>query len=196
MKVTPDSTDPSEQRVLAPQRCALIMADAQDFASIQAAMQKLVDRFEAVPIPYAIIGGLAVRYYGHRRFTNDIDVLVTPQAHDKIVREFIGHGYRLDDAQTGRMVDEEYDVKVDLCLSDGSVRWPSLFRNTKEIDGVQVIRLTRLIDMKLATGRLQDAADVLALIKHNRLERTFCRGLSASNVDAWNAVFDRFEMGE
>ena len=44
-------------------------------------------------IPYAVAGGMALFSHGFRRFTEDVDILVTREGLDRLHRELEGLGY-------------------------------------------------------------------------------------------------------
>ena len=49
-------------------------------AGVQKAMAKLVDLLDRDGIPYAVIGAMALKEFGYRRVTVDVDVLRTPES--------------------------------------------------------------------------------------------------------------------
>jgi hypothetical protein len=60
-------------------------------------LKKIAKAFDAAAIPYMIIGGQAVLYYGEPRFTRDIDVAVGLGPHEaQRVLDLIDHlGWRI-----------------------------------------------------------------------------------------------------
>ncbi len=51
----------------------------EDGGAAQAALRKIALRLDALGIPYAIAGGMALFAHGLRRFTEDVDLLVTEE---------------------------------------------------------------------------------------------------------------------
>lgn len=180
---------------------SFLMEDKIEFENTQRAMIKMVSWLTANNLPYAVIGGMAVRLHGHKRFTSDADFLLTKVGYVQ-AQKLVGNGYHHATYQDGRiresrLHDEENgNATIDLGISDESVQWPGLFNNRVEIDGLEVIRISRLIDMKLAAGRYQDKADVVSLIRVNKVEREFCGAISESNHKAWHEAYDETEKYE
>src|SRR5258708_7092281 len=62
-------------------------------SSVHAALRALADRLDALHIPYAVVGALALNEYGYRRATVDIDVLLTADGLARFKQEWLGRGY-------------------------------------------------------------------------------------------------------
>jgi hypothetical protein len=56
-------------------------------------LRELARRLDALRIPYAIAGGMALVAHGYLRTTVDVDVLVTAAGREAIHRELEGRGY-------------------------------------------------------------------------------------------------------
>ena len=61
--------------------------------AVQQAMRRITNRLEEIGIPYAIVGGMALFQHGFRRFTEDVDILVTPEGLLRIHENLDGRGY-------------------------------------------------------------------------------------------------------
>src|SRR4051812_6704548 len=48
-------------------------------SAVQEALRKITRRLEEMGIPYAVAGGMALFQHGFRRFTEDVDILVTAE---------------------------------------------------------------------------------------------------------------------
>ncbi len=55
---------------------------------------RLVADLEAHEIEYSVIGAVALNQHGYRRFTEDIDLLMSKQGLEKFRDELVGKGYR------------------------------------------------------------------------------------------------------
>jgi hypothetical protein len=147
---------------------------------LHATLERLAQRLQAEGIAYALIGGLAMAEHGYVRLTEDIDLVLTPAGLDAFSQRLVGRGYR-PAFQGARKTfrDTETGVRIEILTSgeypgDGLPKPvafpdPALPGVTLEIDGVWVIALDRLIELKLASGlsaphRLRDLADVQDLI--------------------------------
>jgi hypothetical protein len=123
----------------------------------------------------AVIGGIAVVLHGHVRTTRDVDVLVRgPLSACKAALENAGLTWDAKDRQF--LCDA---VPVQLVSEDLVQPPPGKFT---EIEGITTLRLVDLINVKLASGmahlvRAQDIADVIGLIKAQRLGASFARML-------------------
>lgn len=140
----------------------------------------IVRALEHAGIEYALVGGLAVAVWGAPRATQDIDLLVRPESVDAVVAVVEPLGFRFRalpitfrDGMTLQRVSKIEDgalLTIDLILVDANLEpvWASRVR--LELDGVPiwVISRTALIQMKVAAGRPQDAADIEKLEELDR----------------------------
>ena len=158
------------------------------------ALTKIIRRLDELGIDYAVIGAVALNQYGYRRFTEDIDLLLTKDGLERFHREMVGLGYRpaFEGSQRQfRSTDE--NVRVEIITAgeypgDGrvkAVRFPNPSEAISEIDGIKTITLEKLVELKLASGmsaphRLKDLADVQELIKVKALTPDFAAKLDPS----------------
>jgi hypothetical protein len=137
-------------------------------------------------IPGVVIGGVAVVLHGHIRTTKDIDIFLD-QPLGLLADLLVAEGFQFDAALREFM---RAEVPVHLVTRDQVPRPP---RRTIEIDGIDTVSLADLIDMKLNSGsknilRAQDLADVIGLIRHNRLTGEFARHLDKSLRPAYRKL--------
>jgi len=176
--------------------------------SVHQTLQKITRRLSDLKIPYAVAGGMALFLHDYRRFTEDVDLIVTPEGlkatHDALeglgwVRAFAG-SKRLRDAETG--------VQVDFLITgqfpgDGKpkpVAFPEPSSVAVEINGIQVIALPKLVELKLASGmtvsgRRKDLADVQEVIRFLKLEREFQLKLDPYVRDQFLQLWDELKSG-
>ena len=57
------------------------------------AVRRITQRLDELGIPYAMVGGLALFFHGYRRFTEDVDILVTKDDLKTIHERLEGRGY-------------------------------------------------------------------------------------------------------
>src|SRR3984893_17967720 len=142
-------------------------------SAVHKTMQKIVLRLEALGIPYAVAGGMALFLHGFRRFTEDVDILVTREGLTKIHQELEGLGYLPPFAGSKNLRDAETDVRIEFLVTgdypgDGKpqpVAFPNPATVRMESEGMAVLNLPTLVELKLASGttnplRLKDIADV------------------------------------
>lgn len=58
------------------------------------ALRKLASDLEKHGIAYSVIGAIALNQHGYRRFTEDIDLLLTKDGLRRFREELVGLGYR------------------------------------------------------------------------------------------------------
>ena len=160
-------------------------------SEIQDALKKIANKLREIGIDYAVVGGMALFQHGYRRFTDDIDLLVTPEGLKEIHRYLDGLGYLPPFRGSKNLRDTEHGVKIEFLVSgefpgDGKpkpVAFPRPDSVTVEIDGIRYISLPALIELKLASGmtnseRMKDLADVIELIMALDLSSTFADALN------------------
>jgi hypothetical protein len=124
----------------------------------------------------AVIGGISVVLHGHIRTTRDVDVLIQQPLKD-CKAAFEKAGMEFDARKREFLLDE---VPVHLVPDDMVTPSPRKF---VEIEEITTVTLADLISMKLHSGtkhavRAQDIADVIGLIRENKLAGSF-----ASKID-------------
>lgn len=141
------------------------------------ALRLASEALTAAHVRHVVVGGLAVGANGHPRATKDVDFLVGDEAfehHGKLVTLRAGLPFQVD----GVAVDflspepEEPFLEAALAAAPGSV-----------------IEAAPLVYMKLKASRMQDRADVVALIKSS-LDVASCRSYLQANAPALVARFD------
>jgi hypothetical protein len=173
---------------------------------IQKTMRSLARRLSEASIDYALAGGMAVMLHGYRRETVDVDFLLTPEGRDRLAEKLVGLGYTpLFPGARKRFRDTATRVEIDLIIAgefpgDGKpkpVSFPDPVQASIEIDGLRILKLEKLIELKLASGmtapdRLRDLADVQELIKVKKLDSAFADQLDPyvrpKYLELWNAV--------
>jgi hypothetical protein len=147
-------------------------------AEAQTALFKLTGILESEGIPYAIIGALALNAYGYRRATVDVDVILREQDLQRFKDKYLGRGYAERVPGTGKLIDLENDVKIDV-LSTGRfpgdglpkpIAFPDPATTAVRGERFALLPLPRFLELKLASGmtaphRLHDLADVVDLIR-------------------------------
>ena|SRR5436853_385957 len=169
-------------------------------------VERLAKDLESHGIDYMIIGAIALIAHGYPRFTEDVDLVMTPEALDTFHRELIGLGYIPKFLNSKKKLKSTADgVSIEIITTgeypgDGlpkPVSFPNPADASIEIDGVRVVTLDRLIELKLASGmtaphRLRDLADVQELIKIHKLDEEFANRLNPfvreKYIELWRAV--------
>jgi hypothetical protein len=177
----------------------------EEGGAVQVSLRKIARRLQDLGIPYAIAGGMALFAHGFRRFTEDVDLLVTGEGLKQIHRELEGAGYRPVFPGSKNLRDAESGVRIEFLVTgqfpgDGKpkpVAFPSPDPVSLERDGIRYLNLPTLIELKLASGmtspqRVKDLADVQELIKLLRLPEDWAVQLNAyvrpRYVELWKAA--------
>jgi hypothetical protein len=159
--------------------------------AVQDALHRVAKQLEDHHIPYAVAGAMALFRHGYRRFTEDVDILVTREGLTLIHQQLDGRGYVHVFAGSKALRDTERGVKIEFIIAgdypgDGKpkpVAFPDPEQVAVELEGIRYVNLTTLIELKLASGmsaphRLKDLADVQEVIKARRLPREFAENLN------------------
>lgn len=155
-------------------------------------LKRVTKDLENHGIEYSLIGAVALNQHGYRRFTEDIDLLVSKKGLEKFQKELIGLGYRpVFEGVRKKFRTTQENVTIEMITAgefpgDGKpkpVQFPEPNENQVEIDGVKTLSLEKLIELKLASGmtaphRLKDLADVQEIIKIKNLTADFAEKLN------------------
>src|SRR5678815_10692 len=84
-----------EERLNKDERWALTEGSKhfQEGGSVHETLRQVAARLDELGVPYAVAGGLALFHHGFRRFTEDVDILVTREGLRKIHDALEGKGY-------------------------------------------------------------------------------------------------------
>jgi len=173
---------------------------------LNGALARLADDLRRHGIDYMVIGAVALMAHGYPRFTEDIDLVLTAEGLDAFHRELVGVGYApAFEGARKRLRATREGVPVEVITAgdypgDGRpkpVSFPDPAGASTEIQGVRVVTMEKLVELKLASGmtapdRLKDLADVQELIKVRRLGADFAERLDPyvreEYLRLWRAV--------
>lgn len=149
-------------------------------------------------IPYAIIGGLAVQYWGEPRFTRDLDVtLLVPYESEKgLLSEVLAHFApritdALDFALKNRvlLIRTEKGCDVDISLGVPGYEEKVMARTVDfNIGGGRTVKLCSAEDLiihKAVAGRPQDCTDIEGIVLRQG------RRLDGAYIQHWLKIFSR-----
>jgi hypothetical protein len=201
-----DSVIPYEQRLNANPRLALLEGSMhfEKESKVYATLLKVTKRLDALSIPYALVGGMAMFLHGYRRFTEDVDILVTKESLALIHEKLEGSGYLPPFTGSKHLRDTDNGVKIEFLVTGGypgdglekPVSFPDPAAVFTIIDGIKVLNLPTLVQLKLASGtvpgRRKDLGDVQELIRVLGLGAEFAEQLDpsvrASYLALWNEL--------
>lgn len=174
-------------------------------------LRRLTQRLNEEGIPYALLGGLALAEHGYPRLTEDIDLLLSPSGLERFRQRLVGRGYRPAFSGAEKTFrDTETGVRIEIVTAgeypgDGLPKPvafpdPATPEMTAEIEGIRVVTLEKLIELKLASGmsaphRLRDLADVQDLIARLRLPLTLADRLDPSVQAAYRDLWEKAHTG-
>ncbi|MCC7386554.1 MAG: hypothetical protein IT384_32245 [Deltaproteobacteria bacterium] len=155
----------------------LTLLDDVVASKVLEALKLASEALRARNVRHVVVGGLAVGANGHPRATRDVDFLVGDEAfehHGKLVTLRSGLPFQVDGVAVDFLCPEpdEPFLEAALAAPPGSV-----------------IEAAPLIYMKLKASRMQDRADVVALIKSS-LDIETCRSYLRTNAPS---LLDRFD---
>ena len=172
---------------------------------IDLALEAVVRSLDEAGLPWCLVGALALNRHGYRRFTEDIDLLMTREGHTAFKALVLGRGYLEKFPGSKTLRDTANGVTIDFLIAgefpgDGKpkpVVFPDPARVAERVDGLWLLPLPRLLELKLASGmsaphRIKDLADVLELIRAAHLSPELGGSLDASvrgkYAELWEAA--------
>jgi hypothetical protein len=174
-------------------------------SAVHNALVKIARRLDELGIPYALAGGMALFFHGYRRFTEDVDILVTREGLVEIHARLEGLGYLPAFEGSKNLRDTESGVRIEFLLAgdypgDGKPK-PVAFPNpegvSEVIEGVRCLRLPQLVELKLASGtapgRRKDLGDVQELIRLLSLPEDFALQLNAAVQDLYRELWQEVQ---
>ena len=140
-------------------------------------LERMARRLNDIDVPYVLVGGLALFKHGFRRFTEDVDLLVTPEGLTVIHERLVGLGYLPGFTGSKNLKDVDTGVKIEFLVTGGfpgdglpkPVSFPDPAAVAEIIEGVWTVNLPTLVELKLASGmapwRRKDLGDVQEMIR-------------------------------
>lgn len=143
-------------------------------------------------IAYSVCGGVAVCLHGYQRNTTDLDLVIRSDDSEAVRRILTDAGYQWDAEQAEFRTQNGIAIQFVIAGqkagkgTEVAVSDPVGDLNVEQIEGLSVVRLSRLIEMKIACGMSnlrrthKDFADVVELILIRNLDGSFARFLHKS----------------
>ena len=160
-------------------------------SAVHQTLRRIAQWLDELSIRHAIAGSMALFFHGYRKFTEAVDLLVTSEGLKTIHQNLEGLGYRPLYAGSRHLRDTDSGVRVEFLVTgefpgDGKpkpVAFPDPIQSMELIDGVPVLNLPSIFNLKLASGmtnpgRLKDLADAQELIRILRLPADFADQLN------------------
>jgi len=174
----------------------------QNESEVQKSLRRITGRLNGLGIDYAVVGGMALFLHGFRRFTEDVDILVTREGLKKLHEALEGSGYRPPFANSKNLRDTDNGVRIEFLVAgeypgDGKakpVAFPEPGPVASEQDGIRVLNLTALVELKLASGmtgvgRLKDLGDAQQMIMLFNLPQDYAEQLNPYVRDRYDELW-------
>jgi len=155
---------------------------------VELRLRKVIAILETIGIPFAIVGGNAVRIWvaqvdpGTVRATNDVDVLIRPENLEQVKQVMADNGYHyrkaagLDMFLEGK--DDSVRYAIHVVLANRMVKQDDYESNpdvepSEYGDGIRTLPLVRLVRMKLNSFLLKDRVHLLDMIEVGLLDESW-----------------------
>jgi hypothetical protein len=175
-------------------------------SAVHKTLLRIAGKLNELGIPYAIAGGMALFFHGYRRFTEDVDILISHEGLKKVHDALEGLGYIAPFEGSKNLRDAETGVRVEFLIEgdypgDGKpkpIAFPDPSAVNTEIDNVAFLNLEKLIELKIASGmapgRRKDLADVQELIRLLHLPAEFGRKLNPYVQPLFQQLWDETQQ--
>jgi hypothetical protein len=174
------------------------------------AMRRLTKTLQEMQIPFAIAGAMAANAHGHRRTTSDVDILIRREDLRRFKERYLGLGWVDKFEGSKNFRDTVSNVNIDALIvgeypGDGLPK-PVAFPPPETVaepdaEGLPFISLQALLELKLASGmtaphRMQDMADVMNLIRANRLPLEYAARLNPYVAEKFREMWHAAQVQE
>ena len=135
--------------------------------------KEFIELLNAHKVQYLIVGGYALAFHGHPRYTKDIDVWIAADSENaqKMLNVLKDFGFaslslsQQDFLEQGNIIQLGFPPnRIDILTSVDGIQFADSLSESSiiEVDGIAIhlIGIHKLIENKTASGRLQDLADV------------------------------------
>lgn len=179
----------------------------EERSAVHKTLRDLTQALNELGVDYAVAGSMAMFVHGFRRFTEDVDVLVTREGLAKIHEALEGRGYTKPFAASKNLRDARTGVRIDFLISGqfpgdgkpGPVAFPEPHEASEIKEGIKVLTLSKWAELKLISGKLpsrrRDWADIQDAIRTLSLPRSFSDLLEPTLRDAFNQLWDEVQTG-
>jgi hypothetical protein len=140
-----------------------------NYADVLEALRELAEN-EGIPI--VVVGGVAAIYLGYERYAEDTDIVISAQDFGRIISACCKYGFDIVSYNPTGMHALSYDGFKIKVLGEGkftgdvsdltNIPSPAELGVTS---GLQFVALEKWVHLKLASGRCQDYADVVEVLK-------------------------------
>jgi hypothetical protein len=177
----------------------------EEKSAVHTTLRNLSRSLNELGVDYGVAGSMAMFLHGFRRFTEDVDVLVTREGLTKIHEALEGRGYVKPFAASKNLRDARTGVKIVFLISGqypgdgkpGPIAFPVPRDASIELDGIRVLTLQKWIELKLISGKLparrRDWADIQDSIRTIGIPRGFSVQLDPSLQELYLQLWDEVQ---
>jgi len=146
-------------------------------AKLQADLREFIGLLSSHKVDSLIVGGHAVAFHGHPRFTGDIDFLIrtTPSNARRVLDVLNAFGFgtlgitESDLLEPGRIVQlghppNRIDILTSISGVDFDAAWEGRVQTVMDDQPVNLLGWNELLQNKQASGRQKDLADIEKLL--------------------------------
>jgi hypothetical protein len=174
----------------------------EEKSAVHTTLRNLTQALNELGVDYAVAGSMAMFLHGFRRFTEDVDILVTREGLAKIHEALEGCGYVKPFSASKNLRDTRTGVKIDFLISGqfpgdgkpGPIAFPVPRDASIDKNGIRVLSLAKWVELKLISGALparrRDWADIQDAIRTLNLPRDFSEALHLSLRDSYDRLWD------
>lgn len=154
---------------------------------VRQALRALASRLDAIGVEFAVVGAVAMFCHGYRRFTQDVDILVTAEGLAEIDLHLLGDGYeRPSEWRRGiRECDSGVAIHIFVsgspCGAEPNYVTPHPAERSTSFDGIKVLDLAAILEMKFALGtnpgQKRHLGDAQELIRYSDIPLDFAAAL-------------------
>jgi len=134
--------------------------------------RKFIELLNEHDVRYLVVGGYAVAFHGHPRYTKDLDVWIelSPENADKVLKALEQFGFGSLDLKIDDFLEDDQIIqlgyppnRIDILTTLKDLNFEGCYNTRVEVDiqGLRInfIDIENLKRNKRATGRPQDLAD-------------------------------------
>jgi hypothetical protein len=177
---------------------------------IHEAMWRLSRALAEMEIPFAIAGAMAANAHGLQRTTADVDILIRREDLQRFKQRHVGRGWVDKFEGSKNFRDAASNISIDVLIvgdfpGDGREK-PVAFPEPETVveygdEGIPFVSLNALIELKLASGmtaahRLQDLADVIQLVRVNKLPADYAHQLNPYVREKFDELWQAAQVQE
>src|SRR5258708_19799096 len=91
----------------------------EEKSAVHQTLREIASRLDSLQIPYAVVGGMALFLHGFRRFTDDVDILVTAEGLKAVHQHLVGLGYVPLFQGSKNLRDATSGVRIEFLITGG-----------------------------------------------------------------------------